>query len=195
MDGTINKDSVFDEDTQKLILTRRILTKANRPNALKNLDSTFRRLNWLEPEEVEEFKILLNSITGDERFSEDPYYALTILNPSAAKAVLNMSISGDVGSEESTITNLGTLETPDITEPPVSYNFFTGANISSEATIKDLQNFGMTVNYLNEKDKTDNVQLGDTRPGPLFTTLVFSVIKNHADSSRENVYLGWQRKW
>ena len=190
IDGTINKDSVFDEDTQKLILTRRILTKANRPNALKNIDSTFRRLNWLEPEEVEEFKTLLNSITGDERFSKDPYYALTILNPSAAKAVLNMSISGDVGSEESTITNLGTLETPDITEPPVSYSWFFGTNISPEATIKDLEKFGMTVHYLNEKDAKAKRQLGD-RNGPL----IFTVIKNAEGADRRNVYLGWTIKW
>ena len=101
-----------------------------------------------------------------------------------------MSISGDVGSEESTITNLGTLETPDITEPPVSYSWFFGTNISPEATIKDLEKFGMTVHYLNEEDAKAKRQLGD-RNGPM----VFTVIKNAEGADRRNVYLGWAVKW
>ena len=187
MDGVINKDAVFDEDTQKLILTRRILTKANNANSLKNLDSTFRRLNWLEPEEVEEFKTLLESITGDERFSEDPYYALTILNPSAAKAVLNMSISGEVGSEESIITNLDTLEISDNTEKEIEY----GLPLDTKITISGWLKSGVTIRYANKTDELEKRQLGDTKPGPLGTTLVFSVISG----SNTSKYLGWKTQW
>ena len=187
MDGVINKDAVFDEDTQKLILTRRILTKANRPNALKNLNSTFRRLNWLEPEEVKEFRILLNSITGDERFSEDPYYALTILNPSAAKAVLNMSISGDIGSEESLITNLGDLENLDTTNSEIEY----GLPLDTKTTITGLVKSGVSIRYANKIDELEKRQLGDTKPGPFGTTLVFSIISG----SNTSKYLGWKTQW
>ena len=90
-DGIIDKDAVFDENLQKQIVIRRIISRNNQ-SSNKTYYNGYKRGTWLSQKEIEQFnKIVSNTIgTKNDPYNED----LSLLSPACAKALIG-SIRGE----------------------------------------------------------------------------------------------------
>ena len=97
--GLLNPDAPFDEEAQKEIVWRRILTKAHTRGSNKTWSNTYRRYNWLTQEEKGQFTKIITEITGQEEFQTDPYSSLELLTPGVAKALTALGMGQEIPTE------------------------------------------------------------------------------------------------
>jgi len=97
--GLLNTDALFDEEAQKEIVWRRLLTKAHTRGSNKTWSNTYRRYNWLTKEEKGQFTKIMKEITGQEEFETDPYSSLELLAPSVAKALTALGMGQEIPTE------------------------------------------------------------------------------------------------
>ena len=97
--GLLNTDAPFDEEAQKEIVFRRILTKAHTRGSNKTWSNTYRRYNWLTKEEKGQFTKIIKEITGQEEFETDPYSSLELLTPGVAKALTALGMGQEIPTE------------------------------------------------------------------------------------------------
>ena len=93
MVGYIDLDSQFNEETQKKLMYARLLQKANASSSTSTWDNTYRRLNWLTDEEIENFMNVIKDVQQDEKYIDDPYRSLNTLTPEVAKVALEDALS------------------------------------------------------------------------------------------------------
>ncbi len=97
--GLLDTDALFDEEAQKEIVWRRLLTKAHTRSSNKTWSNTYRRYNWLTKEEKARFTKLITEITGQEEFEKDPYSSLELLTPGVAKALTALGMGQEIPTE------------------------------------------------------------------------------------------------
>ena len=97
--GLLDPDALFDEEAQKEIVWRRLLTKAHTRSSNKTWSNTYRRYNWLTKEEKARFTKLITEITGQEEFEKDPYSSLELLTPGVAKALTALGMGQEIPTE------------------------------------------------------------------------------------------------
>ena len=97
--GLLDPDALFDEEAQKEIVWRRILTKAHTRGSNKTWSNTYRRYNWLTQEEKGQFTKIITEITGQEEFQTDPYSSLELLTPGVAKALTALGMGQEIPTE------------------------------------------------------------------------------------------------
>ena len=97
--GLLNTDAPFDEEVQKEIVWRRLLTKAHTRGSNKTWSNTYRRYNWLTKEEKGQFTKIIKEITGQEEFETDPYSSLELLTPGVAKALTALGMGQEIPTE------------------------------------------------------------------------------------------------
>ena len=97
--GLLNTDAPFDEEAQKEIVWRRLLTKAHTRGSNKTWSNTYRRYNWLTKEEKGQFTKIIKEITGQEEFETDPYSSLELLTPGVAKALTALGMGQEIPTE------------------------------------------------------------------------------------------------
>jgi len=97
--GLLNTDAPFDEEAQKEIVWRRLLTKAHTRGSNKTWSNTYRRYNWLTKEEKGQFTKIITEITGQEEFQTDPYSSLELLAPGVAKALTALGMGQEIPTE------------------------------------------------------------------------------------------------
>ena len=71
----------------------RLLQKANASSSTSTWDNTYRRLNWLTDEELENFMNVIKDVQQDEKYIDDPYRSLNTLTPEVAKVALEDALS------------------------------------------------------------------------------------------------------
>ena len=97
--GLLNTDAPFNEEAQKEIVWRRILTKAHTRGSNKTWSNTYRRYNWLTKEEKGQFTKIIKEISGQEEFETDPYSSLELLTPGVAKALTAFGMGQEIPTE------------------------------------------------------------------------------------------------
>ena len=97
--GLLNTDAPFDEEAQKEIVWRRILTKAHTRGSNKTWSNTYRRYNWLTKEEKGQFTRIIKEITGQEEYENDPWSSLELLTPGVAKALTALGMGQEIPTE------------------------------------------------------------------------------------------------
>ena len=97
--GLLNTDAPFDEEAQKEIVWRRLLTKSHTRGSNKTWSNTYRRYNWLTKEEKGQFTKIIKEITGQEEFETDPYSSLELLTPGVAKALTALGMGQEIPTE------------------------------------------------------------------------------------------------
>ena len=98
-EGMLDPNAVFDEETQKEIVWRRILEKAHSRSDNKTWSSTYRRYTYLSKEEKIRFGKIMSSITGHDEYETDPYSTLELLSPGVAKALTALGMGQEIPTE------------------------------------------------------------------------------------------------